>query len=416
MTRRVLLVDDDREVRDALAQTLDLAGLLPVVAASFVEAKDHIARAFDGIVVSDIRMPGRDGFHLLEHVRKVDPDLPVILLTGHADVPMAVRGIAAGARAFLEKPFEPKDFVDEVHAALAARRVTIEERRRKQAAEAGDAAARMLFGTSDLAKALRDQVRAVARARGEVLIAGDTGTGTPKVAEVLHLLSPAAAAPFVKRTGATLTPEGLAGALAEAQGGTLYIDEVGAMAGAAQFALLDLLDRGQEARVVAGTTRDLAAEVAAGRFGPDLYWRLNVMAVRIPSLRERTGDIPVLFRHYVAQACEQANLPVPPISASVEVTLMAQDWPGNARALMSAAMRFALGVAEGHAGSDGPDGSGPGLVERMAEVERRFLVEALRRTRGQASDAARALKLPRKTFYDKLARHALRPEDYRGDA
>ncbi len=410
--RRVLLVDDDREVREALAQTLELAGFEPQIAASFVEARDHIEPAFDGVIVSDIRMPGRDGFHLLDHVRRVDPDLPVILLTGHGDVAMAVRGIAAGATAFLEKPCAPGAFVAEVRAALAARAATLATRAAKRNAQAGDAAARMLFGTSEPAQGLRDRVRTVARARGEVLIAGETGGGTPKVAEVVHLLSPAAARPFVKCSGAALTPEALAAALSQARDGTLYIDEIGTAPGATQFALLDLLDQGQSARVLAGTTRDLDAEVAAGRFSADLYWRLNVMSVRIPALHERVGDIPVLFRHYVALACEQANLAVPDIPPETEAALMARDWPGNARALMSAAMRFVLGVDD-----DGTadTGAAPGLAARMAEVERRFLIEALRRTGGQASDAARDLQLPRKTFYDKLTRHNLRAEDFRKD-
>jgi two-component system C4-dicarboxylate transport response regulator DctD len=171
--------------------------------------------------------------------------------------------------------------------------------------------------------------------------------------------------------------------------------------------LLDRLEGGLPVRVLAGTTRDLATEVSEGRFNADLYYRLDLMRVRIPSLRERKEDIPLLFRHYVAQACEQANLPEPPISADVLGRLMAQDWPGNARSLMNAAMRFAMGLGEAQ------EAEGLGLVEQMAQVERSLLIEALRRQGGHATETAKALKLPRKTFYDKLARHGLRPEDYR---
>ena len=164
------------------------------------------------------------------------------------------------------------------------------------------------------------------------------------------------------------------------------------------------------ARLIVGSSADLAELVARGRLNPDLYYRLDVMPVRIPSLAERREDIPVLFRHYVAQASEQAGLTPPSIGPEVIGALMAQDWPGNARALMSAAMRFALGLSEGDAAAMEP---GVGLAEQMAQVERSLLVAALRRQQGCAAEAARDLKLPRKTFYDKLARYGLKPEDFR---
>lgn len=407
MTRQVLLVDDEREVRDALAQTLELADLEPVVAGSFIEAKDHIGPRFDGVVVTDIRMPGRDGFYLLDHARKADPDLPVILLTGHGDVPMAVEAMGRGARDFLEKPCAPQALLAAVRAALAARAEVLEARRRKLRLESGDAAARMLHGESAQAEDLRARVRAVARASAEVLVTGAPGTGTSKVAEVIHLLSVSARQPFVKRAAASLDVAQLDEAIEAAGAGTLYLDEVGALSPVAQFALTERLEAGGPARVIAGTTRDLEAEAQAGRFSADLFYRLDLMRVRIPSLRERRDDIPVLFRHYVAQACEQANLPQPEITADVSARLMAQDWPGNARALMNAAMRFAMGLP------DSDETEGPGLVEQLARVEKSLLAEALRRAGGRATEAARALRLPRKTFYDKLARHGLRPEDFR---
>lgn len=407
MTRRVLLVDDDREVREALGQTLELADLDPVLVGSFIEAKDHLDARFDGVVVTDIRMPGRDGFHLLDFARALDPELPVILLTGEGDVPTAVKAMASGAHSFLEKPCAPQDLVAVVEKALRARAEVLEARRLKFEVESGDAAARMLFGVSAKAKELRDRVRAVARASAEVLVTGEPGTGTPKVAEVIHLLSSAARLPFVKRTAGVLTLQTLDEALEAAQSGTLYLDEVSTLSSAVQFALLDRLESGARARIIAGSTRDLTEEVDAGRLSADLYYRLDLMRVRIPSLSERPEDIPVIFRHYVAQACEQANIPLPHIPPDYLGRLMAQNWPGNARALMNAAMRFALGVAEVE------EARGLGLAEQMAQVERSLLVQALQRSGGNATDAARALKLPRKTFYDKLTRHDIKPEDYR---
>ncbi|MFD0979259.1 sigma-54-dependent transcriptional regulator [Tropicimonas aquimaris] len=409
MTRQVLLVDDDASVREALGQTLELADLEPILAGSYIVAKDHVAREFEGVVVTDIRMPGKDGFALLDFVRSVDPDLPVILLTGEGDVPMAVRAISNGAFDFLEKPCAPKVFLSVVQRALVARDLVLENRRLKRELAAGDAAARLLRGTSAQSEELRRRVRLVGRAGAEVLVSGPPGSGTPKVAEVIHLLSSASQHPFVKRSAAALTPDGLAEAVAAAGAGTLFLDEVSALDPSAQLTLLDWLDSGGEARVIAGTYRDLQALVDAGRFSADLAMRLEVLRVDIPPLDERKEDIGPLFRHYVALACEQAALPEPDITPDVVARLMAQDWPGNARSLMNAAMRFAMGLAD-----PAPEQE-MGLNEQLAQVERTLLVASLERAGGRAVQAAEMLKLPRKTFYDKLARHGLRAEDYRRD-
>ncbi|MDC0012142.1 sigma-54 dependent transcriptional regulator [Octadecabacter sp.] len=411
MTMRVLIVDDERDVREALGQTIELADLDVVRAGSFVEAKDYIDPSFDGVIVTDLRMPGRDGFFLLDHVRKIDPDLPVILLTGEGDVPLAVKAISDGAFAFLEKPCGAKDFLATVERALQERASVMENRRLKLETDRGDAAARMLVGVSAASDALRARVRAVARASAEVLITGEPGTGTPKIAEVIHLLSGAVSRPFVKRSAAQLSAQDLGSALTDAKTGTLYLDDVTELTPAVQFALLDALETGRDVRVLSGTSRDIEDEVAQGRFSTDLFYRLDLMRVHVPALRERPEDIPVLFAHYVAQACEQANLAQPEITSDVIAGLMSQDWPGNARGLMNIAMRFAMGMGDDRL-TRTPD-AGLGLVEQLAQVERSLLVDALQRTQGRSGEAAHMLKLPRKTFYDKLARHGLKPEDYR---
>lgn len=408
MSLRVLVVDDDAAVREALAQTLELADLQPFTAGSFVVAKDHITRDFDGVILSDIRMPGRDGFHLLAHARHIDEDLPVILLTGEGDIPMAVQAMRDGAFGFLEKPCAANDLLAVLERALKTRALILEHRRMRDLVESGDPAARMLFGQSDLVQGLRARVRQVAPLDTEVLITGAPGTGISKVAEVVHLSSLRSKAPFVKRAAADMTPQGLLEALDAAAGGSLFLDDVSQLPAASQLTLIESLEEGCGARLLAGSTRDLGAAVQEGALNGDLYYRLEVMPVRIPSLSERTEDIPILFRHYVAQAAEQAGMPVPEIDTDRIAALMAQDWPGNARALMSAAMRFVLGVPD-----DAAKASDLGLAEQMARVERSLLVAALERQNGHASAAARALKLPRKTFYDKLNRYQIRAEDYR---
>lgn len=408
MTRKVLFVDDDAAVREATRQTLELNGFEPVVAGSFVAAKDYITRGFDGVIVSDIRMPGRDGFHLLDHAQQVDAELPVILLTGEGDIPMAVRAMGLGAFGFLEKPCAPADLIAVVERALKTRELVLENRRLKVQLEAGDPAARLLFGSSERAEALRDKVRSVAGTEAEVLVTGPPGSGISKVAEVIHLMSRAAQGPFVKRPAAALGTGELDRLCQDAAGGALFLDEIGALSEAGQYELLERLEQGAGLRVIAGTTGELGERVEAGRFNADLFYRLDVMQVRIPALSERPEDIPVLFQHYVAQAAEQAGLKLPEVSPEHLAGLMAQDWPGNARSLMSAAMRFVLGMPE-----EAQTSGELGLAEQMAQVERSLLIAALGRQNGKAAAAAEALKLPRKTFYDKLARYGIRPEDYR---
>lgn len=404
----ILLVDDDAAVREALMQTLELNHLNTVPCGSFIEAKDHIARDFAGVILSDIRMPGRDGFHLLRHAQGLDPELPVILLTGEGDIPMAVEAMGQGAFDFLEKPCAPDDLLPVLHRALQTRALVLENRRLKRQLETGDPAARMLFGTSQQAEDLRSRVRAVARVGAEVLVTGPPGAGVSKVAEVIHLMSPDATGPFVKRPSATLDAGALESGFAAAQGGSLFLDEVAALPETTQYTLLERLETGGGARLIAGTTADLAMATQDGRFNAELYYRLDVMPVRIPALSERPEDIPVLFRHYVAQAAEQSGLPTPEIPPDHLSALMAQDWPGNARSLMSAAMRFTLGMPE-----ESQEAVELGLAEQMARVERSLLAAALGRYDGRAAQAAKALKLPRKTFYDKLARYGLKPEDFR---
>ena len=295
MTDTVLVVDDDREIREALAQTLDLHDFSPLAVGSFIEAKDHISSGFDGVILSDIRMPGRDGFHLLAYAHEVDPDLPVILLTGEGDVPMAVNAMSQGAFDFLEKPCAPAALVPVLQRALGARRLVLENRRLKKQLETGDPAARMLFGTSDHARELRQKVRVAAGSRTEVLVTGPPGAGVSKVAEVVHLMSDAATGPFVKKPGGALDPTGFRNACEAAQGGSLFIDEIQMLPVETQFEALEQIERGTDFRVIAGSTADMRALAGAGQFNADLFYRLEGVTVRIPALSERPEDIPVLF-------------------------------------------------------------------------------------------------------------------------
>lgn len=407
MIQRVLVVEDDADVREALGQTLELADLDATLAGSFVACKDLLTPDFEGVVLSDIRMPGRDGLYLLDFAQGKDSELPVVLLTGEGDIPMAVDAISRGAFDFLEKPCPPDALLRVVTKALRARALVLENRRLKSQVSAGDAAAQMIFGVSRRIEETRAQVRLVARAAGCVLVSGPPGAGVTKVANVIHRLSATRAGPFETRSAACLDRSALSDAFRSAAEGILFLDEISMLPLDAQFWLVEHLEQRGAGRLIAGTSRPLADLAESGAFNADLYFQLDALTVRVPPLRERPEDIPVLFEHYVAQACEQAGLPAREIGAELTASLMARDWPGNARSLMNAAMRFALGLDIEDAPRD------IGLSAQMAQIESALIGDALRRTAGNASEAAKLLRLPRKTFYDKLARHGIRAEAFR---
>lgn len=405
MIDSVLVVEDDKLVREALGQTLELAGFRPTLAASVTVAKDVVSEEFQGVVLSDIRMPGRDGLHLLDHVQMVDADLPVILLTGEGDIPMAVGSIKRGAFDFLEKPCANDVLVESVRKAVRARELALENRRLKAEIARGDAAARMIFGVSSRAEDLRDQIRRIAQFDDPVLVNGPPGSGIAKVAEVVHLCSGRASGPFLRVAGAGLSPEDLHDRMAGAAQGTLFVDEYAHLPSETQFALLQHFDTSGGARILVGTTGP--SDQPPPRLNPDLFYRVDALRVHVPALAERTEDIPVIFRQYVRQIAQQSNVAEPAVGHQVIADLLARDWPGNAGALMNAATRFVLGL-------DAPlEGEAVGLTQRVAQVERTLIIEALKQHQGNASATALHLQLPRKTFYDKLARHGIKPEEFR---
>ncbi len=426
MSLNILLVDDDREVREALGQTLEIAGYTVVLAGSFIEATDHITADFSGVVLSDVRMPGKDGFALLERCIQIDKALPVVLITGEGDVPMAVRAMDAGALNFLEKPISTARLLAVVSRACAQRETVLENRALKARLAANDAAERLIIGPSEATQNLRRQLRVVANAGSDALITGKTGVGKELAARVLHALA-GANAPFVAVNCGMLT-QGLTqavlfgdhtrkGAFERADGGTLFLDEIGAMPLDQQVNLLRILeDRSVEdhlgqrqklnVRVLAASHESLPEMVSAGRFRKDLFFRLDVARIHIPPLRDRPEDIPALYQHFLSEA--QAELGLPEDPQPLPADLLAQSWPGNGRELKNHAHRRAIGLEN----IDAPIEIT--LGQAMDRVEKHLIEQSLNRHHGKVSDMCEHLGLPRKTLYDKLKRHGLKPETYRG--
>lgn len=374
-TVQVLLIDDDPHLRQALSQTLDLAGLK---VASLGDAKG-VADALDpdwpGVVVSDIRMPGIDGLELLRQLHARDPQLPVLLITGHGDVPLAVQAMRAGAYDFLEKPFASDDLLDSVRRALDLRRLVLENRSLRLALSDRQQLSARIIGQSAASQRLRDQVGALAATQADVLILGETGAGKEVVARALHDLSSRRDGPFVAINAGALAESVVEselfgheqgaftgatkrriGKFEYANGGTLFLDEIESMSPDVQVKLLRLLQERVverlganqliplDIRIIAATKEDLRQAADQGRFRADLYYRLNVASLRIPPLRERGEDILLLFRHFAEAASARHGGQPRPLDAGQRATLLAHNWPGNVRELQNAAERFALGL------------------------------------------------------------------------
>lgn len=428
-TVQVLLIDDDPHLRQALSQTLDLAGLK---VASLGDAKG-VADALDpdwpGVVVSDIRMPGIDGLELLRQLHARDPQLPVLLITGHGDVPLAVQAMRAGAYDFLEKPFASDDLLDSVRRALDLRRLVLENRSLRLALSDRQQLSARIIGQSAASQRLRDQVGAL----------GETGAGKEVVARALHDLSSRRDGPFVAINAGALAESVVEselfgheqgaftgatkrriGKFEYANGGTLFLDEIESMSPDVQVKLLRLLQERVverlganqliplDIRIIAATKEDLRQAADQGRFRADLYYRLNVASLRIPPLRERGEDILLLFRHFAEAASARHGGQPRPLDAGQRATLLAHNWPGNVRELQNAAERFALGLdlALDNSAPEVPL-SGGGLSEQVEAFEKALIQAELANPHSSMRSLAEALGLPRKTLSDKLRKHNL---------
>jgi two-component system C4-dicarboxylate transport response regulator DctD len=437
----VLLVDDDRPVLAAGEQTLELAGFSVLACSSGEQALEVLTRARPNVVVSDVRMPGLGGLELLARIREMDDELPVVLVTGHGDVAMAVRAIRDGAYDFVEKPTPPEMLADVVRRAAERRRLVLENRRLRD--ELAVANQRAIIGRTPAIERLRQTIAAVADTDADVLLWGETGTGKELVARALHSQGQRRERPFVALNCGAM-PESIfeselfgheagaftgaakrrVGRIEHAGGGTLFLDEIESMPLALQVKILRALqERAVEPlgsnelvpvdlRVVAATKIDLKQAAAEGKFRQDLYYRLNVVVITIPPLRERRDDIPLLFRHFVQLACGRYNREPPALAPSQLDRLMAHDWPGNVRELRNAADRCVLGL--GLLDGDAPDHGGAPLTlpERVDLFEKTVIETELARQSGNVAQTIDALGIPRKTFYDKLKKHGLTRADF----
>ena len=443
----VVLVDDERAMRDSIRQWLELADRGVDAFADAREALERVGAdgaAFDGVVVTDLKMAGLDGMAVLEAVRTIDEAIPVILITGHGDVTNAVRAMRRGAHDFIEKPFSPERLLSTIERALGTRALVLQNRALRARVDAGPALEDRLLGECEAMRAVRREILNLAPVDVDVLVVGETGTGKELIARALHDHGPRAGHPFRAvdcsaipdaRAEAELFGEGAGesgaprpGPFELASGGTLLLDEVLNMPVTQQAKLLRLLEsrevrrvgaseaRAFDVRLVAAAGDALDAALEAGELRRDLYFRLARVEIRVPPLRERDDDAALLFEHFTRLAAARFERPLPKIGGADVAALRSHAWPGNVRELRNVAERFVL---YGDAGvpalldAPAPEPSRRPLVEQVQAFERAMIEHALERARGALSRVGEELGLPRRTLNDKLQRYAIDRDRFR---
>jgi two-component system nitrogen regulation response regulator NtrX len=453
MARRVLVVDDERGVREALRQLLEYEGLEVRLASSGAEALEAYGEFHPHLVLLDVKMAGMDGLEVLSRLKRADPKAQVVMISGHGTIRTAVEATQRGAYDFLEKPLDTDRILVTLKRAFAHLDLESENERLREAA----GRPYEIVGQSAAIRDLLQRIAKVAPSNARVLIVGENGSGKELVARAIHAGSPRAGKPFVEVNCAAIPSELIeselfghmkgsftgafadrAGKFEQADGGTLFLDEVGDMSPATQAKVLRALQEGVvtrigasksiqvDVRVIAATNKNLEEEIAAGRFREDLYYRLNVVPIRVPPLRERREDIPLLVEHFVAELTRSGGAPRKRFAPEALQALSARDWPGNVRELRNAVERLLI-LASGETITEadvialvgGP--TGPPLVSLLQaptfeafkdEAERAFLAAKLAENDWNVSETARKLAMPRSNLYKKIERYGLvrRPE------
>ena len=432
----IYVIDDDVSVRNGLDNLLRSAGF---TVQTFSSAREFLASArpdMPSCLLLDVQLPGLSGLDLQQELAKGGVEIPIIFITGHGDIPMSVRAIKAGALEFLTKPVNDEDLLDAIQQAIAR-----DHRARQPQGETGQPNFEEVVGTSAALKAALKQVEVVAPTESTVLILGETGTGKELIARAIHTISSRSSRAFVKLNCAAI-PSGLleselfghekgafTGAVAQrigrfelAHGGTLFLDEVGDIPLELQPKLLRVLQEHEferlgstrtqrvDVRMVAATNRDLAQMVGEKQFREDLYFRLNVFPIRIPPLRERVGDIPLLVRHYMNKYAQRMNKRIETIPEEAMAALCRYSWPGNIRELQNFIERAViltpgsvLQIQTNELQLSGPIGTT--VAGTLEDVERERILEALRETDaviGGEKGAAARLGLKRTTLLSKM--------------
>ncbi|MCC5973918.1 MAG: sigma-54-dependent Fis family transcriptional regulator [Rubellimicrobium sp.] len=439
-TMKVAIVDDERDMRQSISQWLALSGFDTETFASAEDALKGLGPDYPGIVVSDIKMPGMDGMQLLRRLKSVDSTLPVIMITGHGDVPMAVEAMRIGAFDFLEKPFNPDRMTTLAKRATQVRRLTLDNRALRRELSDGSALMRKLIGASAAMERLREDILDLGQADGHVLIEGETGTGKTLVAHALHAVGARAARKFVLLSCSAYDDDTLARrmfgpvedgdpipAMEDARGGTLVLEDIDALSQPMQSRLLTVMnDQGTpaETRIVAISNLQELDKTCESVLRPDLFYRLAALRITVPPLRQRGEDILTLFTRLAEQFADEYGCETPEVTAQEAAQLLQAPWPGNVRQLINVAERAVLQTRRGTGTiasllmADTDDQrpamttEGKPLKEFVEAFERMLIDNTMRRHRGSIAAVMDELCLPRRTLNEKMAKYGLQRSDY----
>ena len=439
MTRgHVAFVDDEAELCAAVADWLETSGFTVETWTDPLRALEEIDLARTDAVITDLRMPGLTGDALMAAFRAREPDLPVVLMSAHADIPVAVAAMRDGAHDFIEKPCAAEYLAAVTQRAVEWRLLRRELVQLRAPQSQRRVVEQRLIGRSPQVAHLRDMALRLADVPVDMLLKGEPGTGREDFARLVHDLSARARRPFVALDCAAIPeaaleaelfgqerggnpPTARQGRFEFANGGTIFLSEVEALSPALQARLArflqdrtftrvgDNVSRPVDVRLVAATSADLSVLLEQGRFRRDLYFRLTTAEVLLPSLSERPEDIPLLYAHYLMEAARRFRRPEPTPGAADLEMLTVRRWPGNLTQLQTAAERQVLGFRAGNAAGPERDiEAGLPLAQKVAEFEASLIMEALAQSGGSSAGAAERLGLPRRTLNEKIARYGLR--------
>ncbi|GAA4229567.1 sigma-54-dependent transcriptional regulator [Sagittula marina] len=438
---KIAIVDDEQDMRQSISQWLALSGYDTETFASAEEALGTVGPDYPGIVISDIKMPGMDGIQLLKKLMGSDSSLPVIMITGHGDVPIAVEAMRIGAFDFLEKPFNPDRMSDLAKKATNARRLTLDTRQLRRELAEGGQIMKKLIGASPAMERLREDILDLGQADGHVLIEGETGTGKTLVAHALHAVGSRAGKKFtliscgahdedtlMTRLFGPMQPEDTRlPAIEEARGGTLVLEDIEVLSDAAQARLLSTInDQGNppETRIVAISNLQEEGRTCEQALRPDLYYRLAALKIVVPPLRARGEDILTLFTRLSESFADEYGCDAPKVSAQEAAQLLQAPWPGNVRQLINLAERAVLQSRRGQGTiasllmSDHDQmqpvmtTEGKPLKEYVEAFERMLIDNTMRRHKGSIAAVMDELCLPRRTLNEKMAKYGLQRADY----
>jgi two-component system C4-dicarboxylate transport response regulator DctD len=443
----ILFADDEADLCLAAQQTFELQDQDIAVFSDATSLLKQVTKELEAVIVTDVRMPGMDGIELLEAVLEVDSELPVILLTGHGDVSMAVDCMRMGAYDFLEKPYAQEQLIATVNRALEKRRLTLEVRALRESLNANDKKTDGLIGNSAAITDLKSRMRTLAGLETDVLLFGETGTGKDTVAQLIHHMSDRSGAPFVHINCASIPSEMLEielfgheagafpsavksryGKFEHARGGTVFLDAIESLSQQAQAKLLQAIEQRVvtplgsnqtvelDIRIIAASQTDLRELVDAGTFRSDLYYRLAGAELRLPPLAERSEDIPRLFAEFVERAAFQHKRDVPVVPSALYTKLVSRKWPGNVRQLRTAAEQFVLQLDMGGSGTQKTDDEQTkSLGDMLADQEKAILVSTLSAHQGSLKATYESLGISRKMLYEKMQKFQLDKRDFLAD-